>query len=80
MTEDADIATRARLPKKENSIADLLAREGFKEAFFGDEQPPVTHYYLGDEDAFYVEFLVPLTGSGGTAGTAHATRPRRWRE
>ena len=29
----------------------------------GDDQPPVTHYALGSEDAeFYAEFLTPLVG------------------
>lgn len=29
------------------------------------DNPPVTHYALGDDDAgFYAEFLTPLRGSG----------------
>ena len=78
MTEDADIAAPVRMPKKGESIAALLKREGFAEHFFGDETPPVSEYRIGDSDGgLYLEFLVPLIGSehrGDGSRTRRVTR------
>ena len=82
MTGDVDIAIPLRLPTGGESLADRLERHGFEPAFLGNDSPPVTHYQLGhDDDAFYVEFLAPLVGSGlrrdgspgATAGIAGVT-------
>jgi len=63
-TLDADIAVPAVLPVRERDIRDRLRAAGFVEEFFGDDQPPATHYRLGaQEGGFYAEFLAPLVGS-----------------
>lgn len=74
-TGDADIAAQARLARRGDSMAQLLERAGFEKSHFGDDTPPVTHFHLGGEEGtFYVEFLVPLTGSAHRRnGTADAT-------
>lgn len=62
-TLDADIALPAGLPAATPSIRDRLLAYGFTEEFLGDDQPPATHYALGDEaSGFYAEFVTPLTG------------------
>ncbi|MBM3746370.1 MAG: hypothetical protein FJW34_11290 [Acidobacteria bacterium] len=62
-TLDTDIAVPAVLPVRERDIRDRLRAAGFVEEFFGDDQPPATHYRLGaEEGSFYVEFLAPLVG------------------
>ncbi|TCK31802.1 nucleotidyltransferase-like protein [Paraburkholderia sp. BL8N3] len=63
-TRDADVAfgDRATL---EGDIRRALLNAGFKEAFFGEERPPVTQYTLGTElGGFYAEFLTEQRGSG----------------
>ena len=63
-TRDADLAFSANARLK-GDIAAALKSAGFHQEFKGDENPPVTHYHLGDEDqGFYAEFVAPLTGSG----------------
>lgn len=63
-TQDADIAFANRADLK-GDIRSTLAQAGFAEEFFGEDDPPVTHYTLGEaEGAFYAEFLTPLIGSG----------------
>jgi hypothetical protein len=62
-TLDTDIAIPAALLFREGDIRDRLRAAGFAEEFFGDDQPPATHYRLGDaEGGFYAEFLSPLIG------------------
>jgi hypothetical protein len=49
----------------EGDLRDALKQAGFKEELSGEDTPPVTHYYLGEEDAgFYAEFLTVKKGSG----------------
>lgn len=65
-TNDADVAfsTTALL---EGDIAAALKARDFREELRGEHTPPITYYHLGGEEAeFYVEFLVPLHGSGYT--------------
>lgn len=62
-TLDTDIAIPAALPVNAWDIRDRLRLAGFVEEFFGDDQPPATHYRLGAPGgSFYVEFLTPLVG------------------
>ena len=62
-TDDADVAIDPKAFKSSENVRDRLKAFGFDEAFSGDDQPPVTHYGLGDRDAdFYAEFLTPLVG------------------
>jgi hypothetical protein len=62
-TDDADVALNPRSLKTSTNIRERLATFGFSEEFSGDDQPPVTHYGLGDgDDGFYAEFLTPLVG------------------
>ena len=68
-TTDTDIAIPpgAALPPKQ--LLEQLRSHGFVEEFFGEENPPVTHYRLGKEDsAFYAEFLTPLFGGEDRRG------------
>ncbi len=66
-TQDVDlaIATGVR-PGEEEDLRRLLLEAGFTERFLGEHQPPVTHYQLEDEGAFYVEFVAPLIGRPGS--------------
>ena len=60
---DADVAVPADLPAREQDIRARLVAQGFTEEFFGEDQPPATHYHLGGEfSGFYAEFLTPLVG------------------
>jgi Nucleotidyltransferase len=64
MTLDADVAVPPQLQAKETDIRDRLVCSGFHEELLGDDQPPATHYNLGDATTgFYAEFLTPLVGS-----------------
>lgn len=62
-TLDSDVAVPARVDVKDASIKDRLLAAGFKEEFVGEDRPPSTHYHLGAQGGFYVEFLTPLVGS-----------------
>lgn len=63
-TLDTDVAIPAALSVSGLDIRDRLRANGFTEEFFGDDQPPATHYRLGDErSGLYAEFLTPLLGS-----------------
>lgn len=63
-TKDTDFAFSAGAPL-EGDLKVALDEAGFNEKLFGENQPPVTHYELSDDDAgFYAEFLTPLVGSG----------------
>ena len=63
-TLDTDVALPARLQVKGQDIHERLVANGFREEFLGEDQPPATHYHLGEESAgFYAEFLTPLVGS-----------------
>jgi hypothetical protein len=74
-SEDVDMALPAKLPPREEDLRAILQKAGFKADFVGENQPPVTHYRLGDEGAFYVEFLTPLVGraKSGTRTIAGVT-------
>lgn len=76
-TKDADVAfsDRAHL---EGNIGRALKEAGFQEELLGEDAPPVSHYRLGEEDqGFYVEFLVPLTGSGRRRDGVHEVTVRK---
>jgi len=63
-TRDVDLAFSLNAPL-EGDLRDALKQAGFKEELSGEDTPPVTHYYLGEEDAgFYAEFLTAKQGSG----------------
>lgn len=62
-TEDADVALDPSAIVRPEDLRGRLMARGFTEQMSGDAQPPVTHYYLGQEDAgFYAEFLTLLRG------------------
>ena len=63
-TRDVDLAFSLNAPL-EGDLSDALKQAGFKEELSGEDTPPVTHYYLGEEDSgFYAEFLTVKKGSG----------------
>jgi hypothetical protein len=63
-TLDADVVFGSG-DKLQGSIRSALDEAGFKEDLFGNHQPPISQYTLGDEGGgFYAEFLTPLRGSG----------------
>lgn len=62
-TRDADLAFRLEAPL-EGDIDEALKEAGFRAELKGEHTPPVTHYWLDDQDqGFYAEFLVPFIGS-----------------
>jgi hypothetical protein len=64
ITLDADILLPERSPDTTTNIRALLLAHGFEEDLSGEDTPPVADYRLLDDDkGFYVEFLMPLTGS-----------------
>jgi hypothetical protein len=64
VTLDTDIAIPATLDASEQDLRGRLMAAGFEEKFFGEDQPPATHYQLADQEGgFYAEFLSPLVGS-----------------
>ena len=74
LTLDTDVAIPIRLEVRKQDLRERLTSAGFKEHFRGEHQPPATHYRLGDEGSFYVEFLTPLLGSErDRRGTLRAT-------
>jgi len=74
-TFDTDVAVPSKIQAQETSIRDRLLAAGFREKFVGDDRPPATHYHLGGQEGFYVEFLTPLVGSEhGRKGERKATR------
>lgn len=68
-TQDVDFAIQVEVPPQEEDLRRLLLQEGFKEQFRGEDHPPVTHYELGGEGVFYVEFLTPMLGRAKAATT-----------
>src|SRR6267142_5395846 len=63
-TRDVDLAFSLKAPL-EGDLRDALKQAGFEEELSGEDTPPVTHYYLGKEDAgFYAEFLTVKQGGG----------------
>lgn len=74
-TQDVDLAIPAKVPPQEEDLGKLLVEAGFEEHFLGEDHPPATHYQLGEEGAFYVEFLTPLIGRprGATSTIAGVT-------
>ncbi|HEX6044666.1 MAG TPA: GSU2403 family nucleotidyltransferase fold protein [Pyrinomonadaceae bacterium] len=63
-TRDVDLAFSLNAPLEGDLSAALMAA-GFEEELSGEHTPPVTHYYLGEQDAgFYAEFLTVKEGSG----------------
>jgi len=74
-TLDGDVAVPTKLNAEKSSVRERLLKAGFKEEFVGEDRPPATHYYYGQEGGFYVEFLSPLIGSEyGRDGKRKATR------
>jgi len=75
MTRDADIAAPERMKRQTDTLRDLLLRANFREHLAGESQPPKAEYRLGEgKDAFFVEFVTPLTGSERRRdGTLNAT-------
>ncbi len=75
-TLDTDIAVPARLKIIDTDVRERLITHGFEEERLGSDQPPATHYRLGDaKTGFYAEFLTPLFGpERGRDGKAKATR------
>jgi|KBSSwiStaDraftv2_1062776.scaffolds.fasta_scaffold101944_2 hypothetical protein len=62
-TRDVDLAFSLNAPL-EGDLRNALKQAGFEEELSGEHTPPVTHYYLGGEDAgFYAEFLTVKQGS-----------------
>jgi hypothetical protein len=61
-TKDADVAVPLDFRPESGDVRNRLLARGFHEDFLGDDKPPVTHYQLGDDAGFYVEFLTPLVG------------------
>ena len=63
-TRDVDLAFSPNAPL-DGDLRDALKHAGFEEELSGEHTPPVTHYYLSEEDAgFYAEFLTVKQGSG----------------
>jgi hypothetical protein len=75
-TLDTDIAVPARLKVIDTDVRERLIANGFEEERLGQDQPPATHYRLGDaKTGFYAEFLTPLFGAEhGRDGKPKATR------
>ncbi len=75
-TLDTDIAVPARLKVIDTDVRERLIANGFEEERLGQDQPPATHYRLGDaKTGFYAEFLTPLFGpEHGRDGKPKATR------
>lgn len=75
-TLDTDIAVPPRLKVIGRDVRERLIANGFEEERLGDDQPPATHYRLGDaKTGFYAEFLTPLFGpEHGRDGKPKATR------
>jgi hypothetical protein len=75
-TLDADIAVPPRLKVIDRDVRERLTAQGFDEERLGSDQPPATHYRLGDaKTGFYAEFLTPLFGpEHGRDGKPKATR------
>jgi hypothetical protein len=75
-TLDTDIAVPARLKVIDTDVRERLIANGFEEERLGQDEPPATHYRLGDaKTGFYAEFLTPLFGAEhGRDGKAKATR------
>lgn len=61
-SEDVDMVLPAKVVARDEDLGESLRLAGFKEHFVGEHRPPVTHYRLGEEGAFYAEFLTPLVG------------------
>ncbi|MFN3732057.1 GSU2403 family nucleotidyltransferase fold protein [Comamonas testosteroni] len=58
-TRDTDLLIKERPAAGENILAQL-ENLGFRAVMGGDQAPPATHYYLGEEGiGFYAEFLLP---------------------
>lgn len=58
-TRDTDLLIKER-PAADQNILAQLEQLGFKAVMGGDQAPPATHYYLGEEGVgFYAEFLLP---------------------
>lgn len=75
-TLDADVAFGAGA-RLEGNIGGALKSAGFHEELSAKHEPPVSSYALGNNSAFYAEFLTPLIGSGSRRdGSADATEAR----
>ena len=56
LTSDIDIASHARGHRSAIALDQAIERAGFTARFEGDDQPPRTHYVLGNAE---LEFIVP---------------------
>jgi hypothetical protein len=61
-TQDVDLAIGTGIPQEAEVLRTRLLDAGFTERFLGEDRPPITHYQLGAEGTFYVEFLTPRVG------------------
>lgn len=77
-TQDVDLAIAKGVAPGEEDLRNLLLEAGFTERLLGEDQPPITRYQLGEEGAFYVEFVAPLIGRprGATSTVAGVTAQR----
>ena len=66
-TQDVDLAIAKGVIPEEDDLRKLLLEVGFTERFLCEDESPITHYQLGEEGAFYVEFVTPLIGRPGAA-------------
>jgi hypothetical protein len=72
VTQDVDLVIPSRVVPREEDLGTLLTKAGFTERLFGEHNPPVTRYELGEEPGFYAEFLTPLVGRPRAATSAVA--------
>lgn len=64
MTLDTDVALPTKLAAAGQEVRERLFGRGFSEERLGGDNPPATHYVLGEvKSGFFAEFLTPLTGS-----------------
>jgi hypothetical protein len=79
-TQDVDLAIARGVAPGEDDLRRLLLEAGFTERFLGEDEPPITHYQLEGEGAFYVEFVTPLIGRpGGATRTVAGVTAQRLR-
>lgn len=62
MTEDADLASPAKLATIGDPIPKRLEDADFERRMTGVEQLPVMKFFARENDVFYVEFIAPLIG------------------
>ncbi len=73
VTRDVDVVLDPAM-RLDGDIARALQTAGFTKRLVGEHRPPVSHFQLGDDAGFFVEFLSPLRGSAvHRDGTENAT-------